>query len=118
MPKLKRIIGVAITAVALLFAVGSTPAAGATPAPTPSTVTASAPALSATAVPAAKRYSSCKKLNKRYHHGVGLPDKKNRIVNRRTGKIRYAVSYHKVSKSLYRANKRLDRDRDGIACER
>lgn len=70
-------------------------------------------------VPAAAKYSSCKKLNAKYPGGVA---KSSSVRNTKTvnGKLVPAVSQFrpKVSAALYKANRGLDRDRDGIACER
>ena len=70
-----------------------------------SLVFASAPAEAATT------FANCKQLNKKYKHGVGLPGAKDRT----SGK---PVTNFKRSKALYKANKKSDRDKDGIACEK
>ncbi|HYO18443.1 MAG TPA: excalibur calcium-binding domain-containing protein [Dermatophilaceae bacterium] len=70
-------------------------------------------------LPTVTKYSSCKKLNKVYEGGVA---KSNSVRNMKTvnGKKVGAESQcrTKVSKALYTKNKGLDRDKDGIACER
>jgi hypothetical protein len=61
-------------------------------------------------------YRNCHHLNQKYHHGVGLVhahDKTNgtppvTVFLRSDRLYRLAMSY----------NKRLDRDKDGIACEK
>ncbi len=55
-------------------------------------------------------YKNCSALNSIYPGGVALPGAVNK-----GGTTRYAP---KFSKSLYRANQKSDRDRDGIACEK
>ncbi|NNU82873.1 excalibur calcium-binding domain-containing protein [Geobacillus sp. BMUD] len=56
-------------------------------------------------------YPNCAALNKDYPGGVA----RSASVKNKGGKTRYKPY---VSKALYDANKRLDRDKDGIACER
>lgn len=69
--------------------------------------------LGVTAVPAeaAKAYKNCTALHKDYKHGVGLPGAKDRTSGT-------PVTNFKKSKALYNANKKSDRDKDGIACEK
>jgi hypothetical protein len=55
-------------------------------------------------------YKNCSALNLIYPGGVALPGAVNK-----GGTTRHAP---KFSKSLYRANQKSDRDRDGIACEK
>jgi hypothetical protein len=50
-------------------------------------------------------------LNKVYKHGVGKKGAKDKT----SGK---PDTSFKVSASLYNANKKLDHDKDGIACEK
>ena len=79
------------------------------------TVATAAPAEAA----AAKRYTSCSKLNAKYEGGVA---KNKSVRNTKTvnGKKVPAKSTKapKVSSALYAKNKHLDRDKDGIACEK
>nr|WP_202049285.1 excalibur calcium-binding domain-containing protein [Bacillus glycinifermentans] len=58
-----------------------------------------------------KTYKNCKALNKVYKGGVA----RSKSVKNKGGKTKYKPY---VSKALYDANKRLDRDKDKIACER
>jgi len=60
-----------------------------------------------TADAAAKHYKTCKALRHRYHHGVA----KSRAAARRV------QGHPKISASIYRANRRLDREHNGVACE-
>ncbi|BCY08353.1 excalibur calcium-binding domain-containing protein [Actinoplanes sp. L3-i22] len=62
---------------------------------------------------AAKTYKNCTALNKVYKHGVGKKGAKDKV--RGTTK---KVTNFKVSNALYQANKKSDRDKDGIACEK
>ena len=85
------------------------------------TVAEAAPGV-ATAVPMAKSkskkavYKNCTALNKKYKHGVKKSSSTKDVV-RSNGKTTKKASKAKVSKALYKANKHLDRDKDGIACE-
>ncbi|QKE84142.1 excalibur calcium-binding domain-containing protein [Arthrobacter sp. NEB 688] len=60
-------------------------------------------------------WKNCTSVNKKYPHGVG----KAKARDRTSGK---PVTTFRKSDSLYaqamRANKGLDRDKDGIACEK
>ena len=76
--------------------------------------TAAAPA---TAVAAVKSYKNCTALNKVYKKGVKKSSSTKNVV-RSNGKTTKKSSSAKVSKSLYNANTKLDRDKDGIACEK
>jgi uncharacterized protein YceK len=60
----------------------------------------------------AHKYTSCASLNKKYPRGVGTKGAKDE-----THGTRRPTTNYKVSSSVYKANKRLDRDDDGIACE-
>ena len=59
---------------------------------------------------AAKIFKNCTELNKVYPGGVALPGAMNT-----GGAIKKVPKYDKV---LYTANKKSDRDGDGIACEK
>jgi hypothetical protein len=58
----------------------------------------------------AKAFKNCTELNKVYPGGVALPGAVNK-----GGATKLAP---KISKKLYDANKKSDRDKDGIACEK
>ena len=58
----------------------------------------------------AKTFKNCTELNKVYKGGVALPGATNT-----GGATRYQP---KFNKALYLANKKSDRDNDGIACEK
>jgi hypothetical protein len=71
-------------------------------------------AIAATPVQAAaKTYSNCTALNKVYKHGVGKKGAKDKV----RGSTKKVTNF-KVSNALYAANKKSDRDKDGIACEK
>lgn len=76
------------------------------------TLTLGAP-LAASALPAAPTFKNCTELNKKYPHGVGKPG----AVDRVSGSTPPVTNFT-VSASLYAANKKSDRDKDGIACEK
>jgi len=58
----------------------------------------------------AKVFKNCTELNKVYPGGVALPGAVNS-----GGKTKKEPKYDKV---LYSSNKKSDRDKDGIACEK
>ena len=68
----------------------------------------SIPVTSANA--AAKVFKNCTELNKVYPGGVALPGAVNA-----GGETKKEPKY---DKALYNANKKSDRDKDGIACEK
>ena len=59
---------------------------------------------------ATKVFKNCTELNKVYPGGVALPGAINS-----GGKTKKEPKY---DKALYNANKKSDRDKDGIACEK
>lgn len=59
---------------------------------------------------AVKVFKNCTELNRVYPGGVALPGAVNS-----GGKT---MKEPKFNKALYNANKKSDRDKDGIACER
>jgi hypothetical protein len=59
---------------------------------------------------AAKKFKNCTELNKVYPGGVALPGAVNK-----GGATKKEPKY---DKALYTANKKSDRDKDGIACEK
>jgi hypothetical protein len=63
---------------------------------------------------AAKKYANCTALHKAYKHGVGRKGAKDKV--RGTTK---PVTNFTVNTAVYNANKaKLDRDKDGVACEK
>ena len=67
-------------------------------------------AFPSTANAAAKKFKNCTELNKVYPGGVALPGAVNA-----GGATKKTPKY---DKALYTANKKSDRDGDGIACEK
>ena len=67
-------------------------------------------ALVPTSQAAAKVFKNCTDLNKVYPGGVALPGAVN------SGGV--TKKEPKYDKALYNANKKSDRDKDGIACEK
>ena len=71
--------------------------------------------LTISAAPAAeaapKTFKNCTALNKVYKHGVGKPGARDKTSGT-------PVTNFKRSAALYKANKKSDRDKDGIACEK
>ena len=67
-------------------------------------------AFPSTANAAAKKFKNCTELNKVYPGGVALPGAVNA-----GGATKKEPKY---DKALYTANKKSDRDGDGIACEK
>jgi hypothetical protein len=60
--------------------------------------------------PTARVFDNCTAMHRVFPGGVARPG----VVNE-GGNTRYAP---KVSRKLYNANRSMDRDKDGIACER
>ncbi len=104
--------------VGLLSALGpalgtvATPAALVAPAPAAAPV-AEPGTAAALAKVTVKKYKNCKALNKKYKHGVGKKNAKDKVSGRSK-----KVTNFKRHNALYLRNKHLDRDRDGIACEK
>lgn len=64
-------------------------------------------------------YKTCKQLNAVYKYGVSKANgTKNKVVNQKTKKATYKASKAHVSANLYKLNRKLDNDNDGIACEK
>jgi hypothetical protein len=62
---------------------------------------------------AAKTYKNCTALNKVYKHGVGKVGAKDKVRG-----ATKPVTNFKRSNAIYKVNKKSDRDKDGIACEK
>jgi hypothetical protein len=58
-----------------------------------------------------RHFKNCTAVHKVYKHGIAKSRSAAAHANGLTGRP-------KISKSLYLANKRLDRDKDGVACEK
>jgi len=70
-------------------------------------MTLAAPAEAATA----RKFANCTALKKVYPNGVAKPGYKAKPA-------RVRIYTPKVNAALYQANKKMDRDKDGVACER
>ncbi|HLT60012.1 MAG TPA: excalibur calcium-binding domain-containing protein, partial [Microlunatus sp.] len=57
---------------------------------------------------------NCAALNKVYKHGVG---KNKKVRDKVRGKTKPVTTF-KVNGKVYKLNKKLDRDKDGVACEK
>lgn len=64
-------------------------------------------------LPTATRFKNCTKLNKKYHHGVGKKGAKDHV----SGRSKRVTNFTR-SNAVYAVNRHLDRDHDGIACEK
>lgn len=84
------------------------PATAPPPAPTTSAPTTSAPAAATETT-----YANCTELNAERPHGVGRPG----AVDQSSG-AKAPVTTFEVNEALYEANRKSDRDGDGIACEK
>jgi hypothetical protein len=76
------------------------------------------PSLSASAIPDSshsvrKEFRNCTELNKTYKHGVGKSGAKDKV----SGSAKPVTNF-KVSTTVYHQNKKSDRDKDGVACEK
>ncbi|MBT0565748.1 excalibur calcium-binding domain-containing protein [Williamsia sp. CHRR-6] len=69
--------------------------------------------LLGTATADAAKARNCAALNKTYPHGVGQPGARDKVA---AGKR--PVTTFRVNRAAYLENRGLDRDRDGIACEK
>lgn len=75
---------------------------------------AASPALFApTAAAATPHYRNCAQLNAHYKHGVGKKGARDKVSGRTKPVTTFAVN-----NTVYTANRTLDRDKDGIACEK
>lgn len=80
-------------------------------------VPVAAPDLAQTA--AAATYKNCTQLNKKYPGGVAKSSKAKNTKISHGKKVKAKSKYKpKASASLYKKYKKMDRDKDGIACER
>ncbi len=76
-----------------------------------------APAVEAVAIKATT-FKNCTEMHKRYPGGVARSKQVRNMKTVSGTKVPATSRYKpKISKKLYDANTRLDRDKDGIACE-
>lgn len=66
-----------------------------------------------TQVISATKFQNCTALNRVYPHGVAKKGARDKV----SGKSRPVTNF-KVDNALYAANSRMDRDKDGVACEK
>jgi hypothetical protein len=76
-----------------------------------STAKASGPAIDRASAPTASMYRNCKALNRAFPHGVGRYGARDHTSGT-------PVTNFRRSNRLYLQNRGLDRDKDGIACEK
>ena len=62
-----------------------------------------------------KKFKNCTALNSEYPGGVA--EKANSVNKNKAGVLQDSKNSPKVSSKIYKENKGLDRDKDGIACE-
>jgi hypothetical protein len=75
-------------------------------------VSVSVPAQAVTHA-ASGKFKNCKALNAKYSHGVGRPGAKDHTKSKRGPVVNFTVDA-----KVYAANSGLDRDKDGVACEK
>lgn len=86
-----------------------------------SAVVLSGTAVPASAAPAPKSYKNCTELNKVYPHGVGRKGAKDKTTGKRVTTFRVdntLYGYNDGGAVRHRGEYNLDRDNDGIACEK
>ncbi len=60
-------------------------------------------------------YKNCKALNKKYAHGVGRSNAKDKTSGKKVTNFKHSTALYK---KIIARNHSLDRDHDGIACEK
>lgn len=115
---MKARLTVTTLAIGLVGALGISSQAMGIPAVAPvagssSTASATVEATALAAKVTVKKYKNCTALNKKYAHGVGKTTAKDKVSGRAK-----PVKNFKKHNALYTANKHLDRDKDGVACEK
>ncbi|WP_091556873.1 excalibur calcium-binding domain-containing protein [Arthrobacter sp. ok362] len=85
-----------------------------------SAVVLSATAMPASAAPAPKSYKNCTELNKVYPHGVGRSGARDKTTGKRVTNFRVDNTLYSYNDggARHRGEYDLDRDNDGIACEK
>ena len=63
-----------------------------------------------------KKFKNCAALNKKYPGGVA--EKATSVNKNKAGMLQKSKKAPKISSKIYKKNKGLDRDKDGIACEK
>ncbi len=67
----------------------------------------------ANAAPKVKRYANCAALNRDAAHGVARPGARDKVRGRTK-----PVTNFTLNLKVYKLNTHLDRDKDGVACEK
>ena len=62
-----------------------------------------------------KKFKNCTALNKEFPGGIA--EKSTSVNKNKAGVLQESKKVPKVSSKVYKENKSLDRDKDGIACE-
>ncbi|RKR19333.1 excalibur calcium-binding domain-containing protein [Arthrobacter oryzae] len=86
-----------------------------------SAVVLSATAVPASAAPAPKSYANCAALNKVYPHGVGRAGARDKTSGKRVTNFRVDNNVYYYNDGVgprHVGEHDLDRDNDGIACEK
>lgn len=78
---------------------------------TPASTSGGSAVATAKAPSLLKAFANCTALNKTYPHGVGKKGAKDKTSGKR-------VTTFRVNTTVYNQNKKSDRDKDGIACEK
>ncbi len=74
-------------------------------------------AMAPTADAASYHFSNCTQLHKKFKHGVGKSNAKDKVRGS-TKPVKTFKKSTKIYKSVVAFNRDLDRDRDGVACEK
>ena len=83
------------------------------PAPSAATSDMAGPPGSAGSHAAARVFANCTALNRTYRHGVARKGARDHV----SGASKPVTSFA-VNTAVYNANKKSDRDNDGVACEK
>ena len=102
---IRRLFAIAIVASGIALSGPAAGAASATP------WAGSAP--SAAPVAGARVFANCDALHRTYPHGVGRKGARDHVSGRSKPVTNFAVST-----AVYNANRKSDRDNDGVACEK
>lgn len=103
---------VALGLVASIAPIAQTSSEAAVPVPASTSVSAYAGEPTVTVTLVAKKFKNCTALHKKYKHGVGRKGAHDKVRGHTK-----PVTNFKRDTALYKRNKALDRDKDGVACE-
>jgi hypothetical protein len=107
--------GIALLAAAGVVAAGLSLAPVAVAVPAVTTATAAKAADFSAASAAKYKFKNCTAMNKVYAHGVGKSTAKDKTSGKPVTTFKHSTSLYK---KIVKYRKGLDRDHDGIACER